>query len=175
MKKALTKRSGKYLLAVLACILLVWACKTAAPRPGGYGSLQGDSAVAQNFLTGYINPDLRYYYLGSEAAPYVIIGVKREFNLDNSRDWRTLGIQAPGSFGTLIKMTYDAWRQRGYTLQGFRIMDQSGRYVGDWFSIWDVGIIHPVVYSKDEQNVVIYPPPFPRLEPSPAGGFEQVK
>lgn len=162
------KRLIKCIFLVFACALLITACKSVT-KPGGYGSLQGDKAVSQAFVAGEIKPNLNYYYLGSEATPYVIIGVRRDLILDNSQDWRTLEPQMPGYLSNLTKMMYDNWRQRGDVLQGFRIIDHNGRYLGDWYSIWDIYIINPVVLSKDEQHIEIYPPRFPRLEPSPGG------
>lgn len=156
------------ILLAASLIILAVSC-TFFKQHGGYGSLGGNSAVGSAFMAGQVNPNLYYYYLGAAAAPYVIIGVRKDLTLDDARDWRTFGPLAPGYLGQVTKMMYDTWRERGYTLQGFRILDQNGRYLGDWFSIWDINIINPVVFSKDAQHIEIYPPPFPRLEPSGAG------
>lgn len=155
----------KYMIAIAICISLlifVWACRT---KHGAQGSLQQDSAVDQDFMEGKVKPNLRYYFLGSEDAPYVIIGVERDIVLDNAQDWRVIDLKGSDDLRDIVQSMYDRWRQQGYSLAGFRIIDQNGRYLGDWYSIWDIKIISPVVFSKDYQHTEIYPPPFPRLEP----------
>lgn len=155
----------KYLIAIAVCIsviILVWACRN---KHGDQGSIQQDSSVDQDFMEGKIKPNLRYYYLGSENAPYVILGVEREIILDNARDWLVMDLKGAKNLKDIVQSMYDRWRQQGYSLAGFRVLDQKGRYLGDWYSIWDTKIINPFVFSKDYQHTEIYPPPFPRLEP----------
>lgn len=155
----------EYLLATAAGILgllAVWAYRA---KHGNRGSIRRDSSVDQDFAAGKLKPDLHYYYLGSEDAPYVIIGVRSDIVLENAGDWRGLGPRGSDDLRDLLRSTYDRWRQQGYTLAGFKILDENGQHLGDWYSVWDINIINPVVLSKDRQHLEIYPPPFPRLEP----------
>lgn len=160
------KLSSKLIVAALAAIFIA-GC--AGLKPGKYGTIRPDGSVEQSFMAGKMKPELAYYYLASETSPYVIIGVDRTLVLDNKRQWRVLEPQLSTHLQRVVQSMYDTWRAQGYTLRGFRMLDQDGRYIGDWYSIWDVNIINPVLYSKDQNSVVIYPPSFPRLEPSPPG------
>lgn len=161
------KLSGKLISAVLI-VIFISGC--AGLKPGNYGSLQPDGAVEQAFMAGTLKPNLTYYYLSSEDSPYVIIGVDKNLVFDDIRAWRSMEPQLSTHLQRVVQTAYDRWRAQGYTFRGFKMIDQDGRYIGDWYSIWDINIVNPVLFSKDEGHVVIYPPPFPRLEPSPPGG-----
>lgn len=163
--------SRKLVLAGL--VLLVLGC--AGLKAGSYGSIVPDNAVEQAFLAGTLKSNLTYYYLSSEDSPYVIIGVDKNVVLDDAREWRIMEPQSSSHLRRVVQSSYDRWRAEGYTFRGFKMTDQNGQYMGDWYSIWDMSIIHPVLYSKDQGHVVIYPPPFPRLEPSPAGAEKNHK
>jgi len=163
------KKFSTMLVVAGLVLLLIPGC--AGLKPGKYGSLQADAAVEQAFLAGTLKPNLTYYYLASEYTPYVIIGVDKNLVLDDVRDWRLMEPQLSTHLQRVVKTTYDRWRAQGYDFRGFKILDQDKRYIGDWYSIWDINIVNPVVYSSkdDPAHVIIYPPPFPRLEPSSPG------
>lgn len=153
----MNKPAVKPALAVLA-IFIVIGCG------GRYGSLSTDSAVERSFAAGTLKQNLTYYYLGSEDSPFVYIGVDKGLVLDDIREWRLIEPQTAARLQTLVKLSYDRWRGQGYTFRGFRMLDQDGRYAGDWYSVWDIDIVNPVLYSKDQSRIVIFPPPFPSLE-----------
>lgn len=154
-------------ISLLACFVLVSAAGCAGTMTHKYGSLQADSAVAQAFAAGDLKPNLTYYYLSSEDTPYVIIGVDKNLVLDDAEAWRLMVPQLSTNLQRIVRLSYDRWRAQGYVFAGFRMLDQGGRHIGDWYSIWDINIINPVIHSREDNHVVIYPPPFPRLEPSP--------
>ncbi len=161
---------------MLAGLIVIFISGCAGLKPSKYGSIQPDEAVEQAFMAGQVKPNLTYYYLGGEDAPYVIIGVDKNLVLDDRRDWRLLEPQLSEYLQRVVQLMYDRWRMQGYyNLRGFRMIDQDGRYIGDWYSIWDITIISPVLYSKDQEHVVIYPPPFPRLEPTGPGAIPTTK
>ena len=161
-------------LAGFISLFIFNICGCAGLKPGNYGSLAPDGAVENAFTTGTLKPNLTYYYLASEDTPFVIIGVDKNLVLDDAKDWNLMVPQLSEHLRRVVKLSYDRWRAEGYTFRGFRILDQDGRYIGDWYSIWDMNTVNPVIYSKDQGHVVIYPPTSPRLEPSPAGssGFD---
>lgn len=163
------KNSGKLIAAGLI-VFFIAGC--AGMKHGKYGSIQPDGAVEQSFTAGRLKPELTYFYLSSEDAPYVVIGVDKNFILDDRREWRLLQPQTSAHLKTVVQSMYDRWRQQGFTLRGFKMIDQGGRHIGDWYSIWDIKIINPVLYSTDATHVVIYPPPFPALEPTTPGMIE---
>lgn len=133
------------------------------------GSIQPDSSVEKAFTQGTMKPDFKYYFLSAPDSPYVIIAVDGNLTLDNADAWRRW---EPGmNLGSTVQYMYDRWRMEGYSLRGYRMLDQNKRYVGDWYSIWDINIINPILYSKDETHIIVYPPPFPRLEPTAGGGL----
>jgi hypothetical protein len=146
----------KLVLPVIALLLLTAACG------GKYGGLQLSDRAEKSFLKGELQPNLTYYYFGREAAPDVIMGLDRGFVLDNPDMWYPIKPQTPENLRGLVRMMYDRVRmERPFpppSLRGFRMLDQYGRYVGDWYSLWGT---EAAIKSDGGTHVVIYPPRLP--------------
>jgi len=171
MKEQLIPIKGvgmKKIPVILVIGLLVLAAGCAGALMQKYGSLQMDNSVEHAFIAGAMKPNLTYYYLASEEAPYVIIGVDKKLVLDDAESWNLMVPQISSHLQRVVKTSYDRWREQGFIFRGFRMLDQDGLYIGDWYSVWDITIVNPVLFSRDG-HVVIYPPPFPRMEPSGPG------
>lgn len=147
---------GIFLLALAAC-------------GGSYGGLQLNDRVEKSFVRGELKPSMTYYYFGREAAPDAIMALDKRFVLDNPDMWYPIVPQTSENLRGLSKMMYDRLRMEYAfpppTLRGFRMIDQYGRYVGDWYSAWETTT---TVKSDGGTHVLVYPP---RVS-APGGGVE---
>lgn len=145
-------------------ILMLAALSIALVACGGrYGGITLDMAAEQGFLSGTVKPNLTYYTFGSSAAPGAVIGVDKGFVLANTDMWYPLTPQTSENLRALTRMMYDRYRadKPDVTLRGFRMVDQNGRYVGDWYSAWGTTT---TVKSDENNRVTIYQPSLPNLQ-----------
>lgn len=132
------------LLAVISC-------------GGKYGGLQMNSQVEQSFAKGVLKPNMTYYYFGREASPDAIMALDKSFVLGNPDMWYPIVPQTSDNLRGLVKLMYDRLRMEQTIppdLRGFRMLDQKGRYVGDWYSLWNT-----TTYIKSTDNTVVISPP----------------
>jgi len=156
--------ANKALLPIL--LLAVISCA------GNYGGLRMNSQVEQSFVKGALKPNMSYYYFGREESPDAIMALDRKYVLGNPDLWYPIVPQTPGRVRGLVKMMYDRLRMEQNVppdLRGFRMVDQNGRYVGDWYSLWNTTT---TVRSTDDTVVVGAPRlPYPTVRPD--GGFRR--
>lgn len=145
--------------------LMIMACG------GNYGGLQINDKVEQSFVRGEIKPNLTYYYFGREAAPDAIMALDKGFVLENPDMWYPIVPQTSENLRALTKMMYDRLRMEYSfpppTLRGFRLLDQYGRYVGEWYSPWEYT---NSVKSDGGNRVLVYPPRVSAPGDGPGGG-----
>lgn len=158
-------RCIKIILAGTAVLVL------AACASGGYGRLQLNDRVEKSFVKGELNPNLSYYYFGRAAAPDAIMALDRRFVLENPEMWYPISPQTSENLRFLVKMMYDRLRME-YSfpppdMRGFRMLDQYGRYVGDWYS--EMGTT-TTVRSDGGTRVLVYPPQISRGGEGTEGG-----
>jgi len=144
----------RFAILAAAFVLAFSACG------GRYGGLQLNGGAEQAFISGAMKPNLVYYTYGSSASPDVVIGVDKSFALENRDSWYPLVPQTSENLRSLTKMMYDRYRmdRPEVTLRGFRMYDQHGRYVGDWYSAFGTTTS---IKSDESNRVVIYPPQLP--------------
>lgn len=134
---------------------------------GRYGGLQLNDRVEKSFVRGEIKPNMTYYYFGRAAAPDAIMALDKSFVLDNPDMWYPIVPQTSENLRGLVKMMYDRLRMEYSfpppSMRGFRMLDQHGRYVGDWYS--ELGTTTSVK-SDGGSRVLVYPP----RTSAPAGG-----
>ena len=100
----------------------------------GFGTLVPDQIAEKNFETYQVNPGMNYYFSGAEAWPDAIIGVNKTYTLGASL-WTKIGA-TPDVFKNLVsgmKSRPDSPSPRGYA-----ILDDKGRQIGVWYSIFGV-------------------------------------
>jgi len=97
-----------------------------------YGKLKSDPAVARAFENYQVLPGYKYYYRGTFSQPFVIIGIKENFEL-HSKLWVAVDPQSK-DFRTVIERI--SLQGAGGTVQpwGLTIFDASGRDIGVWYS-----------------------------------------
>ncbi|MGD8258969.1 MAG: hypothetical protein PVG08_21160 [Desulfobacterales bacterium] len=97
-----------------------------------YGKLESNREVKQSFETYQILPNHKYYYRGAKSRPTVIVGINENYEL-NLKLWVQIDPKSE-DFRILIQRV--SLQGMGNTMQpwGFRILDNTGNYVGVWYS-----------------------------------------
>ena len=152
-------RKGAGLLLVLC---LVTGC---AMLNGNYGSIVPDQAADREFAAFRLDPNMNYYYSGPDYYPNALIGLKKEYVLDNDL-WKSLEPD-PKIFKDKIRSMQDSARVH-HTLQyGFAIKDPQGKTIGVWYSILNLKTM--VVKMGAGNKVIIYTPELEIYEHEPSG------
>jgi hypothetical protein len=118
-----------------------------------YGSIRPNGKVTDSFESYEVKPDLIYYFSGAETAPTAIIGVDKRLTLD-SQLWKMIEV-TPEKLETLVQNMKATVAEHDETLHGFDILDNQGKYMGEWFSMLG---IHVVVKMGKENNLAITTP-----------------
>jgi hypothetical protein len=122
-------RSLKFFMAVcftFACI----AC--AGTLSKNYGNFEPDKAITQVFETYQVNPDINYYISGSDVHPNAIMGLKKNYTLEESL-WRKIEM-TPKKLRDLVEGMQKRASETGLFLSGWSMRDTGGREIGVWYS-----------------------------------------
>lgn len=130
-------------------MLLVLASSGCATLSRNYGTFVANEAVARGFQKYQVEPDTNYYYSGSELYPNVIMGLKKEYTLDNDL-WKTLKPDSELFKKYIYNMEYLA-RDRNQLLYGFVMKSPDGRTLGIWYSPLNI----KMSVKMGENNAVI--------------------
>ncbi len=126
--------------------------------PGGYGSLVPRSDVTEAFENYQADPDLNYYFSGSDVWPDALFGLNKAYTL-NSPLWRKIEM-TPEAMKKLVSGMKA--RPSSPVLHGFAILDDQGRQIGKWYSILG---IQTFIKMENERTVDIHTPiNFPKRE-----------
>jgi hypothetical protein len=136
---------------VFLIMLSVTGC---AVMNGQYGSIVLDQAAERNFAAFHIDPQMNYYYSGPDVYPNALMGLKKEYVLDNDL-WKALAPD-PKIFKEKIRSMQDKARLYGSSQYGFVIRDQQGTPIGVWYSLLTVKI--KVVKMGEGNKVIVYTP-----------------
>ncbi len=118
-----------------------------------YGSFIPDEAVTSSFETFQFDPDVSYYFSGSDVCPNAIMGLKKSFALDNSL-WKPLTTNSEKARDQIQMMQLKAG-ETGSSLQGFIMMAANGLPIGLWYSL---PFVRMVVRMGHDNQVVVYTP-----------------
>jgi hypothetical protein len=144
------RQAGPALLARLAGVIFLGAIFAGCAN---YGTIRPDAEFQTVFDNDEILTDYRYYFSGPYYAPYAIIGVHKDYQL-NSRFWKPESITAHRLKGWRWWMNSDYSFTFGPEPKAYRIYDQSGRPIGFWYSVWTFTVIQ----SQPDNQVTIYTP-----------------
>lgn len=119
-----------------------------------YGRIIPDSTVTKTFEDFRMDPDINYYYSGSEACPNAIMGLKKSHVLDTDL-WKPIEAQ-PNVFKSMITvMQESAIKLEFETMHGFLITDNKGQPIGVWYSLLNGS---PFVKMGKDNKVIVYTP-----------------
>ena len=122
---------------VLFCLLLLVGLTTiacAGMMVGTYGRIDPSREAALAFESHSVNPTYRYYISGSDVYPNALIGLSRDYHLDQETLWKAAEMTPK-----LMREIVDHMKARASQLmqfpQGFNLVDDKGRVIGVWYSI----------------------------------------
>ena len=132
---------GSLFLIVLLSVLLS-GCQTA-----NYGKFRHSREVAKIFKSAQVLPDHQYYYTGSNTQPDAVMGIHKDFILDDDLWDKAKDIQKE------IKYRVDQMNNN-LLAAGYYILSPDGKQIGIYYSQWPTS---PV--QMDQNNkVIIYLP-----------------
>ncbi len=141
-------------LLLLTLAVLPAGCATLTR---GFGTFAPDESVARYFQDYQMDPDINYYFSGSDVYPNAIMGLRKEYVLDNDL-WRPIP-KDPGIFNKMVEGMYYKASEASRFLHGFVMKSPEGRNLGVWYSLSSVkmrlkmGEGNKVIVFTPEQNV----------------------
>jgi hypothetical protein len=124
--------SRVYLTVVTALAILISACSIA-----NLGWLRNSPEVGQAFETLHVSSDYRYWYLYLENTPYAVLGLNREYRIED-----ILWTEVESSSEVFPKVvglvqSFPVPSSRTY---GAYILNVKGEQIGVWYSSMSAGI-----------------------------------
>jgi len=129
----MTKNTTRVNSAVAGALaILISACSIAH-----LGWLRNSPDVSRAFETLNVSPDYRYWYLYLENSPYAVLGLNREYRIEDI-SWTEV---EPGSevFQKVAGLVQN-FPVPGSTTCGAYILDAKGDRIGVWYSSMSAGI-----------------------------------
>lgn len=129
----MTKNITSFNLAVaVAMAILISACSIA-----NLGWLRNSEEVDRAFATLQVFPNSRYWYLYLEDSPYAVLGLNREYRLEDI-SWTEV---EPSSevFRKVVGLV-ESFPVPGSRTYGAYILDSKGERIGVWYSSMSAGI-----------------------------------
>jgi hypothetical protein len=126
------RREVVFLLSIAAALMT--ACSLA-----NIGGIRESREVTRQFDALEINPGYRYWYLNQENNPYGVVGLDREYRLDDDPMWRAVPADS-AAFRKVVGLVNSFPLPNSYT-SGFAITDPQGRKIGVWYSSLTAGVI----------------------------------
>ena len=150
----------KILLQIGVLCFILWAVVGCSAMKATYGSIVLDQAAEKNFAAFLMDPGMNYYYSGPDYYPNALIGLKKEYVLDNDL-WKPIGPN-PVVFGKLIRSMQDKAHDYGAVQRGFAIKDHEGKPIGVWYSIVSIKTMNVRMGEGnkvviDTPELIIYP------------------
>ncbi len=97
---------------------------------GHYGRLQPSREITALFRQNQIDTHYNYYYTGRSAIPYAVVGIKKNYVMDETF-WKP--VNGSSELGKLADRLYGSDRVRPY---GAVIVDPQGTPMGIWYSVY---------------------------------------
>ena len=144
----LSKHSQTDLIILLVLTLFTLTLFTGCAA--NYGNYRVSRNVAHMFEGLKVPNDYNYYYAGSEKDPDALMGLSRDYTLNNDL-WTETKMDSKQ-----LKKWIDEINLVGYpvSVQGYLILDPSGKTIGIYYSKYDGG---PVKMGSDNQVVIFLP------------------
>ena len=139
----MTKKIIRDNLAVAAALtIMISACSIA-----NLGWLRNSQEVGRAFETLHVSSDYRYWYLYLENTPYAVLGLNREYSIEDIM-WTEVD---PSSevFRKVVGLV-ESFPVPGSRTYGAYILDAKGAQIGVWYSSMSAGI------SVDPNTKVVF-------------------
>ncbi len=115
-----------------------------------YGNFKTSQEVTDAFETYRVLPGYNYYFVGPDARPNAIIGIKKEYTLE-SDIWKHVDMTPERLKFWINQMNYQSFPAMLY---GNYILDAAGNNIGIWYSLWDT----TVVQAGEDKKVTVFLP-----------------
>lgn len=119
-----------------------------------YGSYAPDTDTTLLFESGEPSALYMYYYCGPESGPTAILGVKKEYILEE-RLWQEID-SGSGAYGKLLEGMRNRTLRLGLSLKGYVLYGPDKAPVGIWYSVFEA---NPVVHLIGEKLIEVLGPP----------------
>lgn len=103
-----------------------------------YGTFVADEAVTKQFEAYQLDPDMNYYFHGSDVYPNVIMGLKKQYVLANTL-WQPIKPD-PEIFKGFIYSMQSKAQDGGQSQYGFIMKSPDGQTIGIWYSMMFVSM-----------------------------------
>ena len=109
-----------------------------------YGQLAPDDKVKNTFETYQLSPDYKYYYMGPDAYPRALIGIRNEYRLE-SKFWKPVDLTKT-QLKRWLEMEGRPRQDYDFRKNGSRINAPDGR---------QIGILYALKNWKDRTTVIM--------------------
>lgn len=168
------QKKWKLIIYVL-CILVMLPCAGCATMHfKSYGSIVPDGGVTEAFEKFQVNPNYNYFYSGSEVYPNAVIGLNKTYTLESDL-WKKVDM-TPAKLREIVTFMKNkaATVNLQTSLHGFMILDDGGKQIGVWYSIFEA-MTKSSVRMKDSNAVLIDTPDIDTWLKLEDGGRSHVK
>jgi hypothetical protein len=126
--------AGAALMLVLAAALVSTISGCASTNRGG---IRHSREATNAFERLHVFPGHRYYYLNQENSPYAVVGLERDYRIEDKLYTEV----DPGSktFEKVVGLV-QSFPARGSYATGAWILDPQGKRIGAWYSSLNAGI-----------------------------------
>jgi hypothetical protein len=120
-------------------VLIIAAALGSACSMTNIGGIRNSREVTGQFESLEINPGYRYWYLNQENSPYGVVGLDREYRLDDDRMWQAVDPHSP-TFRKVVGLVQSFPVPNSFS-SGYVLTDPQGRQLGVWYSSLAAGIV----------------------------------
>jgi hypothetical protein len=124
--------SRVYLTVVTALAILISACSIA-----NLGWLRNSPEVGQAFETLHVSSDYRYWYLYLENTPYAVLGLNREYRIE---DIMWTEVESSSEVFQKVVGLVQSFPVPSSRTYGAYILNAKGEQIGVWYSSMSAGI-----------------------------------
>ncbi|MGE5255884.1 MAG: hypothetical protein ACM3KE_04395 [Hyphomicrobiales bacterium] len=129
----MAKNFARFNLAVaVASAMLISSCSIA-----NVGWLRNSEEVGGTFATLQVSPDYRYWYLYLEESPYAVVGLNREYRIEDI-SWTEVEPRSE-VFQKVVGLV-ERFPVPGSRTYGASILNSNGARIGVWYSSMSAGI-----------------------------------
>lgn len=136
--------------------LLVFSLSGCALTVTNTGWLQEDGGLTAILESGEMLPEYRYYYNGPEAKPFVILGVRQDYQFEQGL-WKEIDL-TEGRLRQWLEAIDNPYRDLSVRYYGSYIVDKNGDRVAIWYSFIDQATIQ---VAPEKKWMTVYIPTNP--------------
>jgi hypothetical protein len=147
-------------------LIVLLAFSGCAALKANYGSIVPDQAAQKDFEAFAMDPKMNYYYSGPDIAPNALIGLNKDYVLDNDL-WKPISAD-PKVFKSLIRGMQSKGQQYQKPQYGFVMKDHQDKPIGVWYSM--LFLKRMIVRMGEGNKVNVYTPELMAYPDAEGGG-----